>query len=63
MQLRKRSSKILMKYLFFFFTEIFKSLVCYEIYASIWCRMVYNALKQVVSLISIWEDQNFPFGF
>lgn len=46
MQSRKRSSKILTMDLF---TEIFESLVYYKIYASIWCFMVYNALKQIVS--------------
>lgn len=45
-QARKRRSKILMMDLS---TEIFESLVYYKIYASIWCFMVYNALKQIVS--------------
>lgn len=31
------------------FTEILESLVYYKIYASIWCFMVYNALKQIVN--------------
>ncbi|EOB07618.1 hypothetical protein Anapl_06811 [Anas platyrhynchos] len=39
--------------------EIFKSLVCYEIYASIWCRMVYNALKQAQIQCFMNEMQTF----